>query len=110
MSPDQVVALDLLLDDHFALWDFGDCLPAMRPDAVDSRTPLLIDMVKKGFVEITFGRWHENTTTSVPSQRAQTVLQDPASWKKTGQDAGYCIELTHAGRDALRKKGIGRPL
>lgn len=31
MDREQIAFLDMLLDDHFALWDFGDNHPDARP-------------------------------------------------------------------------------
>ncbi len=110
MTNDQISVLDLLSDDHFPLWDFADNLPVMRPDATDSQTALLIDLVEKGLVEITFGRWIENDTLPLPVEDARAALRNAASWNPTGREPGYVIELTEAGRGFLPERGIGLPL
>lgn len=109
MTDDEIVVLDFLLDDHFALWDFADSFPDMRPDAVNSRTSLLLDLIRKRLVAITFGRWFENETTPLSVETAHAALLDAASWNSTGGEPGYVIELTQTGRD-FRQRGIGSPL
>jgi hypothetical protein len=110
MTDDQIWALDFLLDDHFALWDFADTFPNMRPDAANCQTSLLLDLVRKGLVEITFGRWFENETAPVSLETVHAALLDPASWSSTGREPGYVIGLTGSGRDVLRQRGVGLPL
>jgi hypothetical protein len=110
MTDDQILVLDFLLDDHFALWDFADSFPSMHPDAVDSQTAVLLDLVSNGFVEITFGRWIENETTPVPVEAANAALLDAVSWSSTGREPGYVLDLTQAGREFLRQRGIDLPL
>ena len=110
MTEEQISLLDFLLDDHFALWDFADSFPAMRPDAADSRTALLVHLVEKGLVEVTFGSWIENETVPLSVEHAHAALCDPASWNPTGHEPGHVLELTQTGRDFLRERGIGLPL
>ncbi len=110
MTDDEILVLDFLLDDHFALWDFADSFPDMRSDAANSRTSLLLDLVSKRLVAITFGRWIENETTPVPVEMARAALVDAASWRSTGREPGYVIELTQNGRDFLRQRGISSSL
>ena len=110
LTVDKITVLDFLLDDHFALWDFADSFPHARPDAANSRTPVLLDLVRKRLVKITFGRWIENETTPLSVEMAHAALMDAASWSSTGNKPGYVIELTQTGRDFLRQRGIGLPL
>jgi hypothetical protein len=109
VTDDQISILDFLSDDHFALWDFAHSFPAMRPDSDGNQTALLLDLVGRGFVEVTFGRWFENDTTPVSVENARAVLFDTDCWKTTGRQPGYAIEVTQAGRDILRQRGIGHP-
>jgi hypothetical protein len=109
MEEMQIQALDLLLDDHFALWDFADTFPAFRPDANDSRVDDLIDLVRSGLVAVTFGKWFENDTAPVALESAEAALRNPSVWKPNGKEPGYVVELTEKGIAHLRKLGIGLP-
>jgi len=110
MTDDRISILDFLLDDHFALWDFADSFPEMRPDAIGSKTSLLLDLTSDGLIEIAFGEWFENETTPLPIEKAKAALLDAASWNRTGREPGYVIELTQSGRDHLRQSGISLPM
>ncbi|HEX4736372.1 MAG TPA: hypothetical protein VH331_02300 [Allosphingosinicella sp.] len=65
MNERQVHALDLLLDDHFALWDFADCLPEFRPASRHDSIDDLIDLVRQGLIAVEFGAWFDNQTRPV---------------------------------------------
>ena len=106
MNDLQIQALDVLLDDHFALWDFGDQFPAFQPVVSNSKLEELIQLVASGFVMVTHGRWFENDTTPVVLEEAVTALHDPSAWLPSGREPGYVIELTEQGRNCLRSLGI----
>lgn len=59
MIKHQLFALDHLLDDHYALWDFGDGLPEFRHDAEGTTIADRVELVRLGFVMITFGLWQK---------------------------------------------------
>jgi len=103
----QVEALDFLLDDHFALWDFADTFPTYRPDSQNSAVEELLELVRTGHVLLTFGEWHENRTEPVPIEEAGSALRNPANWKPYGRKPGYALELTDTGRGYLRSIGVG---
>ena len=107
MTDRQVEVLDFLLDDHYALWDFADSFPTQQPDAPDSVIEELLKLIQSGFVALTYGKWFENQTVSIPPEQANLFLKDPASWQPTGQKPGYVLELTEQGRAHLRTIGIG---
>lgn len=103
----KLYALDHLLDDHYALWDFGDGLPEFRPDHDETRIEELVELIKLDLVRITFGRWHLNETKPVKRDAAVAAVYDPKSWRPTDGAPGYVIKLTQAGYDTLRLHGIG---
>jgi hypothetical protein len=107
MDAKHIIVLDFLLDDHFALWDFADSFPDHRPDALNSAVENLIDLVRQGYVTVTFGKWIENDTASVSTKSAELALRDPSAWHPTGREPGYIVELTDKGRCLLRERGIG---
>ena len=106
MNELQIQALDTLLDDHYALWDFADSFPKFHPAATDSRLEDLIKLVESGLVVITFGRWLENDTASISPDEARSVLRYAGNWQPTGREPGYALELTAPGRDLLHSIGI----
>lgn len=110
MTDDQMRVLDILIDDHYAFWDFADQFPTMRPDASNNQVIALVELVRAGLIQITFGNWFENETTLVESEEAEAALIEPASWDSTGREPGYVLELTKSGSDFLRERGIGPPV
>ena len=109
MEDTQLHVMDFLLDDNFALWDFADSFPEFRPDASDSKVNDLIELVAKGLVVVTFGKWFEQETVQLGYESAVTALLDPAAWQRTGTDPGHVLDLTENGLAHLRKLGIGMP-
>ena len=109
MDQRQVNVLDFLLDDHFPLWDFADTFPDYRPEASGSSVESLMDLVRQGYVAVTFGRWFKNETVAISTQGAEVVLRNPNLWNPTGPEPGYVLELTDKGADYLRGLGIGLP-
>ena len=107
MRQRQIEVLDFPLDDHFALWDFASTFPAHRPDAPSSAHNELLELVRAGYVALTFGNWFENQTKPIPGELADRSLQDPTNWEPTGKNPGYVLELTEQGRQHLRLLGIG---
>jgi hypothetical protein len=109
MNDRQLHALDLLLDDHFALWDFADSFPVFRPDAPASAVDDLVALVRSGFVALTYGEWHENRTVPVLPDEVEATLRDPKCWLPKGRQPGHALELTVKGAEHLRRLGIGLP-
>lgn len=109
MTESQLHVLDHLLDDHFALWDFADCLPAFRPDAPDTAVEELIELIASGFVALTYGTWFDNRTEPVPASEVEETLRDPKCWLPTGRQPGHVLELTTKGTEHLHRLGIGLP-
>lgn len=109
MNDRQLHALDFLLDDHFALWDFADSFPVFRPDAPDTAVDDLIALVRSGYVALTFGDWFANRTELVEVEEVEATLRDPKCWQPTGREPGHALELTSKGVEHLRKLGIGLP-
>jgi hypothetical protein len=107
MNQRQVQALDFLLDDHFALWDFADSLPDFRPGTPDSVVSDLADLVHRGLITVQFGTWFDNQTEPVSPAIAERALLDPANWTSTGPEPGYVVGLTAKGVEYLRGLGIG---
>jgi hypothetical protein len=106
MNDLQIQALDTLLDDHYALWDFADSFPAFHPAATDSRLEDLIQLVESGLVVITFGQWLQNDIAPIPLDQARPILRSAGNWQPTGRAPCYALELTTPGRDHLRAIGI----
>lgn len=109
MNDRQLNALDFLLDDHFALWDFADSFPLFRPDAPGTAVEDLIELVRSGFIALTYGEWQENRTQSVLTEEVEAILRDPERWLPTGTQPGHALELTAKGGEHLRNLGIGLP-
>jgi hypothetical protein len=109
MKQRQIEVLDFLLDDHFALWDFADTFPALRPGVSNGGYGELSELVQERYVLLTLGKWSENQTEAVRPEDAERLLRDPANWQRTGNDPGYVLELTELGRHHLRSLGIGLP-
>jgi hypothetical protein len=109
MEDTQLHVMDFLLDDNFALWDFADSFPEFRPDASSSRVNDLIELVAKGFVIVTFGKWFEQETVPLGYESAVAALLDPKAWQPTGTDPGHVLDLTENGFAHLRSLGIGTP-
>ena len=107
MNQQQIEVLDFLLDDHFALWDFADTFPQHRPDAHESATGELLDLVRSGHLALSYGKWQDNETALVAPDLASRLLNDPANWLPTGNEPGYALVLTTLGREHLRSLGIG---
>ena len=84
-------------------------LPQYRPDAAESATDDLVELVRRGFVIVTLGRWQENETTPLPLLSAEATLRDATAWQPTGRQAGFVLELTAEGRQFLREHGIQEP-
>jgi hypothetical protein len=107
MDQKQIIVLDFLLDDHFALWDFAASFPHLRPDAPNSAVEELINLVRQGYISLTFGDWHANETSPVPISEAEAALRDPIAWQATGREPGYALELIDKGAAFLREHTIG---
>jgi hypothetical protein len=107
MKQRQVHALDLLLDDHFALWDFADSLPDFRPEAPNGAIGDLVDLLRRGLIAVEFGTWFDNKTQPVSPTVAEAALLDSANWKSSGTEPGYVLALTDKGAEHLRSIGIG---
>ena len=110
MTKDQLSALDHLLDDHYALWDFGDGLPQFRPSTAQSKNAELLELVRQGLVTITYGRWHKNDTEPCELETALSAIADPAMWHPTNGMPGYVVELSDSGYRELESRGIGKPI
>jgi hypothetical protein len=106
MNERQVHALDLLLDDHFVLWDFADSFPDFRPEKPDSAVKDLIDLVHRGLIAVEFGTWFDNQTEPVSPAEAEGALLNPSNWKPTGREPGYVVAMTDKGVEHLRGLGI----
>lgn len=106
MNELQLQALDLLLNDHFAFWDFGDSFPTFKPAARNSQLDDLLSLVASGLVVVTHGRWIENETAPITLEEAATALRDPSAWLPTGREPGYVLELTELGRKHLASLGF----
>ena len=107
MTPVQIEALDYLLDDHYALWDFGDGLPHFRPDANDTKNSELVTLARRGWVSVTYGRWERNDTRPCAAEDAVQALEKVANWAPTDGKPGFVLELSDSGYRLLRSMGIG---
>lgn len=107
LTDTQMCAMDLLLDDHFALWDLADSYPDFRPQAANSQVGDLIELVERGLITVTFGLWLENETCPVAVENAVQALLDAHNWKPTGRAPGFVLELSPDGIKYLSALGIG---
>ena len=109
MKQRQIEVLDFLLDDHFALWDLADTFPLFWPDAPNSANGELLELIRSGYLALTYGKVFENQTEAIPDDEVDEPLRDPANWHPSGMSPSYALELTELGREHLRSLGFGPP-
>ena len=109
MRQKQLEVLDLLSDDHFALWDFEASFPSMGPRGGWADVALLAELVMDGHVGLFLGDLLELEGQPIEAAQAPALLRQPTTWQPTDKRTGYFLTLKEKGLEVLRAKGLGHP-